>query len=75
MKRNLTIQLDEDVVQSARVLAARRATSISNLQASEIEALVRNDEADQRAASAARAHLQKGFHLGGGTPPTRVLLQ
>ena len=74
MKRNLTIQLDEKVVQSARVIAARRAMSISRMVASEIEALVRNDESYQRAAVAARAHLQKGFHLGGGPPPQRETL-
>jgi len=74
MKRNLTVQLDEAVVQSARVIAARRATSISRLVASEIEALVRNDESYQRAALSARAHLKKGFHLGGAPLPQRAVL-
>ena len=72
MKRNLTVQLDETVVRSARVIAARRAMSISRLVAAEIEALVEKDDSYQRAAAAARAHLDKGFHLGGAPLPKRV---
>ncbi len=37
-KRNLTVQLDEDVIQQAKVLAARRGTSVSTLVAPELEA-------------------------------------
>ena len=42
-KRNLTVQLDEDVIQQAKVLAARRGTSVSTLVASELERLVADD--------------------------------
>ena len=35
-KRNLTVQLDEDVIQQAKVLAARRGTSVSTLVAAEL---------------------------------------
>jgi len=44
MKRNLTVQLDEDVIQQAKVLAARRGTSVSTLVAAEIERLVADDD-------------------------------
>ncbi len=71
MKRNLTIQLDETVIDSARVIAARRAMSISRLVAMEIELLVEKDDSYQRAQAQARAHLEKGFHLGGVTLPKR----
>lgn len=43
-KRNLTVQLDEDVVQQAKVLAARRGTSVSTLVAAELERLVADDD-------------------------------
>ena len=71
MKRNLTVQLDEATVKKARVLAARRSTSVSKLVAHEIERLVGEDEAYQRARSIALAQLNRGFHLGGGPLPDR----
>ena len=66
-KRNLTVQLDDSTVRSARVLAARRATSISRLVAGEIERLVREDAAYEQAAAVALGHLHRGYHLGGGS--------
>lgn len=39
MKRNLTVQLEEETVAKARVLAARRSTSVSKLVAQEIDKL------------------------------------
>ena len=71
MKRNLTVQLDEETVSKARVLAARRSTSISKLVAQEIGRLVGEDDAYQRANEIALAHLSQGFHLGGGPLPDR----
>ena len=43
-KRNLTVQLNEDVIRQAKVLAARRGTSVSTLVASELERLVADDD-------------------------------
>ena len=71
MKRNLTVQLDEETVKKARVLAARRSTSVSKLVAREIERLVSEDDGYQRAKANALAHLDRGFHLGGGPLPDR----
>jgi hypothetical protein len=55
-RRNLTIQLDDDVIRLAKVAAARRGTSVSALVALELERLVasdeRYDEARERAARA-----------------------
>jgi hypothetical protein len=42
-RRNLTVQLDEETIRQARVLAARRGTSISGLVARELEELVAKD--------------------------------
>ena len=71
MKRNLTVQLDEETVAKAKVLAARRSTSVSKLVAHEIQRLVGEDDAYRRARTAALAHLEKGFPLGGGALPDR----
>ncbi len=48
----------------AKVIAARRGTSISALLSEQIEALVDRDEAYERAKAQAIALLDKGFHLG-----------
>ena len=64
-KQNVTISLSRDVLKKARILAARRETSISGLLAREIELLVGEEEAYERAERQARALLEKGFHMGG----------
>ena len=74
MKRNLTVQLDEETVAKARVLAARRSTSVSKLVAHEIDRLVGEDDGYQRARAVALTHLTGGFHLGGASLPERDAL-
>ncbi|MGO9560308.1 MAG: DUF6364 family protein [Acidimicrobiales bacterium] len=71
MSRNLTIHLDDATVHKAKVLAARRATSLSKLVATEIERLVAEDDVYQQAHETALAQLQRGFRLGGGQPIDR----
>jgi len=66
LKRNVTISLSPQVIQKARILAVKRSTSISGLVAQQIEALVSDDEAYERAAASAIARLKRGYHLGGG---------
>lgn len=74
MKRNLTVQLDEETIAKARVLAARRSTSVSKLVAHEIDRLVGEDDRYQRARAVALEHLSRGFRLGGGALPDRDAL-
>jgi len=64
-KQNVTISLDRQVLKKAKILAARRETSISGLLAQEIEFLVGDEEAYDRAERQAQALLDKGFHMGG----------
>jgi hypothetical protein len=64
-KRNLTISVSPETVRKAKMLAARRSTSISRLLADQMEILVGAEEAYARAESAALALLAEGFHLGG----------
>ena len=63
-KQNLTISLDRKTIQKARVIAARKSTSISALVARQIEILVGEEEAYERAMRQAFAMLEKGFHMG-----------
>lgn len=64
-KQNITLSLDRQVLKKARILAVRRETSVSGLIAQEIESLVGQEEAYERAERQARELLEKGFHLGG----------
>ena len=64
-KQNVTISIAPETVRKAKILAARRGTSISRLLAEEIEALIAADEQYERAEQAALALLVEGFHLGG----------
>jgi hypothetical protein len=65
VKRNLTISLDEKTIRKAKVVAARKDTSISGLVAAQIEKLIGEEEAYERAEREALAMLDKPFHLGG----------
>lgn len=65
VKQNLTISLDRQLVLKAKILAARRDTSISGLIAAQIESLVAEDDAYEHAKRQALTLLDRGFHLGG----------
>jgi len=64
-KQNVTVSLNRQTLRKAKVLAARRATSISGLLAEQIEILVGDEEAYERAQRQATTLLDQGFHLGG----------
>ena len=64
-KQNVTVSLSRQVLKKAKILAARRETSISRLVAQQIEYLVGAEEEYERAKRQARALLEKGFHMGG----------
>jgi len=64
-KQNVTISLDRKTIQKAKIFAARRSTSISGLLAHQIEILVGEEEAYERAERQAMSLLDQGFHLGG----------
>ncbi len=74
VKQNVTVSLDRQTIRKAKILAARRETSISGLIAAQIEALVGEDEAYDQAKRHAFALLEQGFHLGGGRRVDRAAL-
>ena len=70
-KQNLTVSLPQTTIRKAKILAAKRGSSISGLLAEQIEMLVGEDEAYDRAECQATAFLDQGFHLGGVIVATR----
>ncbi|MGK2851998.1 MAG: DUF6364 family protein [Candidatus Limnocylindrales bacterium] len=69
-RTNLTLQLDTDVIRRARIVAAKRGTSVSALVAHELDALVARDE---RYEAAERRAIELLGHpkARGGRPWTR----
>jgi hypothetical protein len=59
VKRNLTVQLDEELIHRAKMLAARRGTSVSGLVAEQIVKLTEADERYQRARESALRILEQ----------------
>ena len=70
-KQNLTISISRETARKARILAARRSTSISGLLTEQIEAMVRADEDWERSERSALTLLERGFHLGGRITSSR----
>ena len=64
-RQNLTVQLDRDTVRKAKILAARRGTSVSALVAPQIKESVQAEDAYEAARRSALDLLEQGFHLGG----------
>jgi hypothetical protein len=64
-KQNLTVQLDGVTIRKARILAAKRGTSISAMVAAQIQESVDAEEAYEAARRTALGFLGLGFHLGG----------
>lgn len=69
--QNVTVRLDRSTLRKAKILAAKRNTSISGLLTEQIEALVGEDDAYEQAQRRALALLDRGFHLGGRIGVTR----
>jgi hypothetical protein len=70
-KQNITISLSRKTIEQARLLASRRATSISGLLTAQIEMLVKEESAYHKAERQALDLLSRGFHMGGAPPSDR----
>lgn len=64
MTRNITIRINEDLAKQARVLAARRDTSISAMVAEILEKLVARESTFQSARKKELQRMKKGYTLG-----------
>ena len=64
-KQNITLRLSRQTIQKARVLAAKRSTSISGLLTIQIEQLAGEEDDYERAKRGALTLMEEGYHLGG----------
>lgn len=60
---NVTIKIGADLARDAKVLAARRGTSLSRLVADQLEILVRGEQAYAAAKRRALRRLRQGYDL------------
>ena len=65
-KQNVTVRLNRQTIRKAKILAARRSTSLSELVAGRIEIIFGEEESYERLERQTRKLLKRGFHLGGG---------
>ena len=72
--RNLTLTLDEEILDRVRIVAARRKLSVSGLIREELRRLADEDHAYEAARTRAAKRLRKGSDLGGGKLPKRDAL-
>ena len=66
-QQNLTIRLSRETIRKAKLLAARRATSVSGFVTAQIEAMAAQEDAYEAAKRQAFALLDEPLHLGGST--------
>ena len=71
MKQNITISLDKDLIQTGKVIAAQRGTSLNRMLRQELEKLIRNARQYDMAKKKAIAAMHAGFHSGMDRYPSR----
>ena len=71
MKQNITVQLDQSVIQDAKIMAAKKATSLSKYLAAEIQRIAAQESNYEQTKKTALARLNKGYALGGAKMPRR----
>jgi hypothetical protein len=64
-RANLTLQMDSEVIRRARIVAAKRGTSVSALAASRLQEMVDEDDRLELARARAEAILAKASGRGG----------
>lgn len=72
--RNITLTIEEHLLDRVRIVAAKRKLSVSGLLREEIRRLAEEDEAYEAAKASAVKRLKKGSRLGGGKLPKRDAL-
>ena len=66
-RSNLTLQLDADLIKRARIVAAKRGTSVSALAAKQLIELIDEDDRYEQARERAEAILGQATPRGGRT--------
>ena len=70
-KQNITLRLEKSLIAKAKVIAAKRHTSVSRMLSEELERIVEEAEHYEKAKRQALANLKKGYHLGGEITASR----
>jgi len=71
MKQNITLSLDKDLIQRAKVLSAKRRSSVSTMLGQELQRIIESAENYEVSRKKAIAHLRTGYHLGGEITASR----
>jgi len=65
VKQNITLSIDKELIKNARVLAAKRQTSVSRILSEELQKLIEDSNKYELAKKKALNYINRGFHLGG----------
>ena len=65
MKQNITLSLDKDLIQRAKVISAKRRSSVSNMLSQELQRIIESAENYEISRKKAISNLRTGYHLGG----------
>jgi len=65
MKQNITLSLDKDLIQRAKVISAKRRSSVSNMLSQELQRIVESAESYEVSRKRAISNLRTGYHFGG----------
>jgi hypothetical protein len=68
---NITLRIDAELARAAKILAARRGTSVSRLVAEQLELIVQRDRAYEAAKRRALGRLSRAVELQWQKPASR----
>jgi hypothetical protein len=66
MKQNITLSIDKELLKKAKLIAAKKETSVTKLLTEQLAKIISEDDQYDAAKRRAVAILKKGFHMGGG---------
>jgi len=65
MKQNITLSIQKELLKKAKLMAAKKDTSVTKLLTEQLTKMVLEDDQYDSGKKRALAILRKGFHLGG----------
>jgi hypothetical protein len=65
MRQNITLSIEKELLKKAKLMAAKKETSVTKLLTEQLAKMVSEDDQYDLAKKRALTNLKKGFHLGG----------
>jgi hypothetical protein len=65
MKQNITLSIEKELLKKAKLMAAKKETSVTKLLTEQLAKVISEDEQYDSAKKRALTILRRGFHLGG----------